>query len=305
MPAPLVAIHCITYNHEPYIRDALEGFVMQQTDFPFVAIVHDDASTDGTAAIIREYAEKYPDIIKPIFESENQYSKHDGSLGRIMNQACDETGAKYIALCEGDDYWTDPLKLQKQVDFLETHPEYSMVFANAISHWEDGSKPDSQFSKIENRDYKSVEFVENWIVPTASVVFRPDAVYNDRRYQFLISSGKIIAGDILLFVTNGYNGKVRGMSDVMSVYRRVQTGAVISVIDKQQYRFLVHEIALGKTFGGEILKIFKRKVAVKGIECILGIRQVKSNKLKYILRAFWFSPFETICLILKFGLKLR
>ena len=72
---PLVAIQCITYNHEPYIRDALEGFVMQKTDFPFVAIVHDDASTDKTADIIREYAEKYPDIIKPIFETENQYSK--------------------------------------------------------------------------------------------------------------------------------------------------------------------------------------------------------------------------------------
>jgi len=127
---PLVVIRCITYNHEPYIRDALEGFVMQKTDFPFVAIVHDDASTDGTAAIIREYAEKYPDIIKPIYETENQYSKRDGSLGRIMNKACEETGAKYIAFCEGDDYWIDPLKLQKQVDFLESHPDYGMVYSD-------------------------------------------------------------------------------------------------------------------------------------------------------------------------------
>ena len=76
---PLVSIRCITYNHEKYIRDALEGFVMQKTNFKFEAIVHDDASTDNTAAIIQEYAEKYPEIIKPIFETENQYSKHDGS----------------------------------------------------------------------------------------------------------------------------------------------------------------------------------------------------------------------------------
>ena len=76
----MVTIRCITYNHEPYIRQCLEGFVMQKTNFRFEAIVHDDASTDGTAAIIREYAEKYPDIIKPIYETENQYSKHDGSL---------------------------------------------------------------------------------------------------------------------------------------------------------------------------------------------------------------------------------
>lgn len=120
----LVAIHCLVYNHEPYLRDCLEGFVMQQTNFPFVAIVHDDASTDGSAAIIREYEEKYPNIIKPIYETENQYSKHDGSLGRIMNAAIDATGAKYVAMCEGDDYWTDPLKLQKQVDFLEANEEY-------------------------------------------------------------------------------------------------------------------------------------------------------------------------------------
>lgn len=123
---PFVVINCITYNHVSFIRDALEGFVMQKTDFPFVAIVHDDASTDDTAAIIREYAEKYPDIIFPIYETENQYSKHDGSLGRIMQQARNATGAKYVAMCEGDDYWTDPMKLQKQVDFLESHPEYSM-----------------------------------------------------------------------------------------------------------------------------------------------------------------------------------
>ncbi len=121
---PLVSIRCTVYNHEPFLRQCLDGFVMQQTTFPFEAIVHDDASTDGSAAIIGEYAEKYPDIIKPIYETENQYSKHDGSLAKIMNAAI-HPAAKYIALCEGDDYWTDPQKLQIQVDFLETHPDYS------------------------------------------------------------------------------------------------------------------------------------------------------------------------------------
>ena len=92
---------------------------MQKANFRFVAIVHDDASTDGSATIISEYAEKYPDVIKPIYETENQYSKHDGSLQRIMSDAIAATGAKYVAMCEGDDYWTDPYKLQKQVDILE------------------------------------------------------------------------------------------------------------------------------------------------------------------------------------------
>lgn len=125
----MVSIRCTAYNHEKYIRDALEGFVMQKTNFRFEAIVHDDASTDGTAAIIREYAEKYPDIIKPIYETENQYSKHDGSLTKIMNEACK---GKYIALCEGDDYWIEPYKLQKQVDFLESSPDYSMCWTDAF-----------------------------------------------------------------------------------------------------------------------------------------------------------------------------
>lgn len=125
----LVSIKCTVYNHEPYIRQCLEGLVMQKTDFRFEAIVHDDASTDGSAAIIREYAEKYPDIIKPIYETENQYSKRDGSLSRIMNA---HMHGKYIAFCEGDDYWTDPLKLQKQVGWLEEHDDYVMSHSNCL-----------------------------------------------------------------------------------------------------------------------------------------------------------------------------
>ena len=131
MSSVLVSIKCLAYNHEPYIRQCLDGFVMQQTNFKFEAIVHDDASTDGTANIIREYAEKYPDIIKPIYETENQYSKHDGSLNRIL---AEKLTGKYIALCEGDDYWTDPNKLQKQVEYLESHEECVMYAHTA--NWE-------------------------------------------------------------------------------------------------------------------------------------------------------------------------
>ena len=97
---PVVSIRCLAYNHEPYIRKALDGFIMQETDFPFEIIVHDDASTDKTAEIIREYEARFPKIIKPIYEIENQYSKRIGSLRRIVNKAC---SGKYIAYCEGDD----------------------------------------------------------------------------------------------------------------------------------------------------------------------------------------------------------
>lgn len=124
---PLVSVRCITYNHEPYIAQALDGFMMQVTDFPFEVIVHDDASTDRTADIIREYEAKYPKIIKAIYETENQYSKHDGSLRRIINAACK---GKYIAFCEGDDYWIVENKLQMQVDFLENDTNISLVYTN-------------------------------------------------------------------------------------------------------------------------------------------------------------------------------
>ena len=126
---PLVSIHCLTFNQAPYIRQCLDGFVIQKTNFPFEAIVHDDASTDGTAEIIKEYAEKYPNIIKPILEKENQYTKIGFSgIEQLMSEK--EQG-KYIAICEGDDYWTDSHKLQKQVDFLESHPDYGLHYTQA------------------------------------------------------------------------------------------------------------------------------------------------------------------------------
>lgn len=121
---PKVSICCITYNHVTYIAQAIESFLMQKTTFPFEILIHDDASTDGTSEIIRDYERKYPDIIKPIYQTENQYSQ-----GRSISATYQFPRAKgrYIALCEGDDYWTDPLKLQKQVDFLEANPEYGMI----------------------------------------------------------------------------------------------------------------------------------------------------------------------------------
>lgn len=224
---PLVAIHCITYNHEQYIKTALEGFVMQQTNFPFVAIVHDDASTDGTAAIIREYAAKYPKIIKPIFETENQYSKRNGSVSRIMREAINATEAKYVAYCEGDDYWTDPLKLQKQVDFLEADPDYSMCFHNAIEHWENNSSPDLPRNDITDKDFTGIDIYNSYVVPTASIMVRISVVKN-HKYLKAISSHKFIFGDLLICLSASDIGKIRYSKDVGSVYRRHNKGATFT-----------------------------------------------------------------------------
>ena len=130
---PLVSVVCTTYNHEKYIRQCLDGFVMQKTTFPIEIIVHDDASTDDTVRIVKEYEEKYPNLFNNIYRTENWYSRGKDIWGYLFDQ---KARGKYIALCEGDDYWIDPYKLQKQVDFLEGHPEYSMCFHNAMVHRE-------------------------------------------------------------------------------------------------------------------------------------------------------------------------
>ncbi|MGG7058063.1 glycosyltransferase family 2 protein [Clostridium tertium] len=129
MNKPLVSISCITYNHEKYISDALDSFLMQKTDFDFEIIIHDDASTDGTVDIIRDYERRYPNIIKPIYQTENQYKEGLQKMFYTFNNP--RAIGKYIALCEGDDYWTDSYKLQKQVDYMRKNPECSMCIHSA------------------------------------------------------------------------------------------------------------------------------------------------------------------------------
>ena len=177
MKPALVAIHCLIYNQEPYLRDCFEGFIKQKTNFRFVAIVHDDCSKDHSADIILEYAAKYPDIFIPIIETENQWSKADGAIYRIMNKAIDDSGAKYVAYCEGDDYWIDPLKLQKQVDILEADESLMMCCTDrcvvdntskVIIEKKGGVVKDNKTGRYNLRDF----FREQHQYPTMSVVFR-------------------------------------------------------------------------------------------------------------------------------------
>lgn len=121
----LVSVVCDVYNHEPYLRQCFDGFVMQKTNFKFEVLVHDDASTDKSAEIIIEYTNKYPDIFKPIIQKENQYSK-GVDIWKIYQFP--RVKGKYVAFCEGDDYWIDPLKLQKQVTAIESDSKNTMVY---------------------------------------------------------------------------------------------------------------------------------------------------------------------------------
>lgn len=150
-----VTVFCTAFNHEKLIRSALDGFVMQKTTFPVEYIVHDDASTDGTAAVIREYAEKYPHLIVPIYQTVNQYSQGVPIVDRFMAPLAQ---GEYIAFCEGDDFWTDPMKLQRQVDFLDAHPEYVACVHNSVMHDCTGRLPDSLV--VANTQEHDLEFEE-------------------------------------------------------------------------------------------------------------------------------------------------
>ena len=172
---PLVTIICTTFNHEAFISEALEGFLIQKTTFPFEIIVHDDASTDNTPDIIRDFAEKYPLIIKPILQNENQYSNKEVNIWSDFTFP--KAQGKYIALCEGDDYWIDELKLQKQVDFLENNPDYVITWTDFLTRKE---------TELVQNDFKNtlpevyiIDFdtlFKPYCTYTLTSVFRRDAV---------------------------------------------------------------------------------------------------------------------------------
>lgn len=211
---PLVSISCITYNHRNFIVSALEGFLAQKTNFSFEVLIHDDASTDGTAEIIKSYAEKYPDIIKPYLQKNNQYSK--GIRGMSLRFNFPRARGKYIALCEGDDYWTDSTKLQRQVDFLENNKDYSLVFHSVNVHFEDQSLSDVTFP--ENKKNLNIErLLEENFIQTNSVMYRARKHYDDCETD-------VLPGDWYLHLYHAQFGKIGFLDRTMSVYRRHEGG---------------------------------------------------------------------------------
>lgn len=216
-----LSICCLTYNHARFIRQVLEGFIRQKTNFNFEILIHDDASTDGTADIIREFEKKYPDIIKPIYQSENQFSK-GVSISKKFNFP--RIKGQYVALCEGDDYWTDPLKLQKQVDFLDAHPECSICFHPVKVVWEDKSQKDRIFPTPSFRFRKKITTLQDLLkhnyIQTNSVVYR----WRFHKDSLNLIPDDILPGDYFLHLLHAQTGKIGFIDDVMAVYRKHTDG---------------------------------------------------------------------------------
>jgi glycosyltransferase involved in cell wall biosynthesis len=222
-PASMVSVCMITYNHEDYIRDAIDGVLMQKTNFPIKLIIGEDYSTDKTLIICKEYQQKYPEIIELLPST--------GNIGMMPNfirtiNAC--TG-KYIALCEGDDYWTDPLKLQKQVDFLEENEEYS-ICAHQVNVLNDDNSQENYYRKykIDVTEEPTLEDLSKQnLLSTTSVVFRK----NIEVLNAFNNLNNIKIGDYVLHLLNACHGNIKIIPETMAHYR-IHNNGVWQSIDR-------------------------------------------------------------------------
>ncbi len=299
---PLVTVQCLVYNHERFLRDCLNGFVMQQTSFPFEVIVHDDASTDHSADIIREYVEKYPHLIKPVYQTENQYSKKDGSLSRALSAAMSPYSL-YLAYCEGDDYWTSPSKLQRQVDFMELHPEYTMCFHASMVKWEKEEMPASLYGSVENRDYSLVEIYGTGRFFQTSSVLVSRSIFSSEFYKKILPLRQSCpAGDTILFMTAAFLGKTRGMSEVMSVYRKHEEGVCYHWYRDIRTILIFKKInhIIPKYFGKILRPIANRLTASANREVIMTC--VKKGNIGLAAKTFFDfmreTPMRAVCFLL-------
>ena len=244
-PKYKVYVSCMTFNQAKFITDALNGFTMQQTTFPFVCTIVDDASTDGEQEVISKYVEKNFDLDEGsvsfhketeyahityaqhkknrncyfaiLYLKENHYSKKKDKC-QYLKEWID--GIDYVAICEGDDYWIDSSKLQKQIDFLDSHKDCSMCFHRAaVLDYIGKDTKHPLYFETQNRVYSSDELFKDWIVPTCSIICRKDCLTYPIK-----GSNRISSGDIFLVLSCAAIGEVWGMTDFMSVYRISYSG---------------------------------------------------------------------------------
>lgn len=231
----ILTVYCLAFNHERYLEKTLNGFVEQVTEYPYKVIVHDDASTDSTKKIIERFAKDYPDIIVPIYQKENQYSKGKSIFEEFIQPHLE---GKYIAVCEGDDYWCDVNKLQKQISYMEENPDCSLCVHNTEMINENGKSKKVYFNASNReRDYSAEEIIEcggGGLFHTSSFVMRTDLRVKKPK-DFSISD----IGDYTLAIYLALNGRVHYIPTVMSKYR---VGSVNSWVKKNSSNIQKYKI---------------------------------------------------------------
>ena len=214
-----VSIICTAYNHERYIGQALDGMLMQKTDFDYDIWINDDASTDNTAYIIKKYEEKFPDKIHAIYQPNNIYSQGISPANLLIEKAKGE----YIALCEGDDFWTDCNKLQRQVEYMDKNKDCALCAHAGYYTYEDGVIKKNLFkiSDIEC-DLPTEKILSDWIYPTASILYR-QSMRKDLTIPF---RGDSVSGDFCLSVYMALKGKIHYFPEPMCVYRQMSASSL-------------------------------------------------------------------------------
>jgi len=270
--APKVSVLCLAFNQIKFIRQALDGFVSQKTNFDFEVIINDDASTDGTADVIRAYRDRYPEIIKPIFQPENQYSK--GVRGLTVRFLLPAAAGDYISLCEGDDYFTDQNKLQAQADFLDQNPGHALCFHPVRVVYENNESPGFVFPPAcDPKDFTLRRLMQANFIQTNSVMYRR------REYKNLPVD--ILPSDWYLHLYHARYGKIGFLDRVMSVYRRHPGGIWWSAGNDRNAFFRKHG-PMHLSMYLELLKLFGhddiyRKTILNNIAemagCVLNVAQ--------------------------------
>lgn len=281
-----VSICCVTYNHLPYIERCLEGFVSQKTDFPFEILVHDDASTDGTTQIVKEFENSHPHLFRNVYQTVNQFQIQNTLANILFRNAKGD----YIALCEGDDYWTDPFKLQKQVDFLENNPEFILTSGNVI----DIIEPNKEVvhHPIVEGEFSFDELVKKSYVSTLTAVFRNISFPAD----FWNYVSRIHAGDYPLYFMLLQHGKLKVFPDIFGCYRRHSQG-----VFSQKSFIESHELAIQSNkiiieyhkLKGWKYKALYASIGRSNYYCLENALEIghKANIKKYLLGLLLKTPY--------------
>lgn len=295
MEKPLVSVKTITYNHQEYIAQCIEGVIKQKTNFPFEYIIAEDCSTDNTLKIVKEYANKYPEIIK-VISSEN-------NVGACENDHRSELACRgeYVALCEGDDYWTDPFKLQKQIDFLQANPDYGLVHSSFSCLTGKKMHKDVWGKKIVPTGNILASLIKGNCIATGTVCVRNNLLKK-------IRIGKIIKennwgmGDYPLWIEIAAMSKIGYISDVTSVYR-VHLGSVTHGLNWEgEYKFFMDRYRIKRYYANK----YKQENILPFIELMyhrellkyaifLRDKKLRNNCIKYFKTTKTFKNLAFLC----------
>ncbi|MGL5416283.1 MAG: glycosyltransferase family 2 protein [Clostridium sp.] len=300
----IVSICCITYNQEKYIDRTIQSFIEQECNFQYEILIHDDASTDSTSNIIRKYEEKYPNLITAIYQKENQYSKGISTAQIVRSMA----KGKYIAFCEGDDYWIDAKKLQKQVEFLEKNPEYIATahWCEVIDEFDNKSTAFLNSDKIFNfkKNEYLIEDYKNEYIPGHINSIVQKNIFKDKSCNFneIYRASKLV-GDRTTYLILSLLGKIYVHHEIMSVYRYITDNGIsysskvvnVNRHDKWFKYYLNLEKSVKKQMGKEIsLKRLKYQHLLMGLQIYL---KNKDEKNKIVLKNIWSdaNKLELLC----------